>query len=255
MKVIILAGGLPSTLIEQSERIPKPMAEIGGRPILWHIMKRYAAYGFNDFIICGGYKIDVIKEYFMNFYYHQSDITVDLSTNEIVIHRKETENWKVTVIDTGLKASISERITKVWDYLDGEDFWVAYGDCVSNIDFRKMYELHCAESKMATLAVVRPSGRNQILPITANGFSPQAKVEDVVEDAWINGCNMIFSAGAKPYMEEHKTIEHVLFDLGNNNELSTYKHKDFWSSMETVRERDVLDRMWRQNNAPWKIWE
>ena len=255
MKTIILAGGLPSTLIEQTEKIPKPMAEIAGRPILWHIMKYYASFGFKDFIICGGYKIEVIKEYFMNFYYHQSDITVDLSSNQITIHKQKTEDWKVTVIDTGLNASISERIAKIWDYLDGEDFWVAYGDCVSNIDLAKMYQLHQEEKKLATLAVARPSGRNQILPITTSGFKAGATVEDVVEDAWINGCNMVFTQAAKEYIETHKTIEHVLFDLGNNNQLSTYHHRGFWSSMETVRDRDALNKMWKDDNAPWKIWE
>ena len=191
----------------------------------------------------------------MNFYYHQSDITVDLSTNEIILHRKETEDWKVSVIDTGLEASVSERIIKAWDYLDGEAFWVAYGDCVSNIDLGQMYSLHKQDEKLATLAVARPSGRNQILPITINGFKPDAKVEDVVDDAWVNACNMIFSTKAKSYIEQHKTIEHVLFDLGNNSELSTYRHREFWSPMETIRDRDILEKMWKSDAAPWKIWE
>lgn len=254
MKVIILAGGLPSTLIEQTEKIPKPMAEIGGKPILWHIMKYYSSFGFHDFVICGGYKVEVIKEYFMNFYYHQSDITVDLSTNEIIVHRKETEPWTVSVIDTGLQASVSERIAKVMEDME-DDFFVAYGDCVSDIDLSKMYELHRTEGKAATLAVARPNGRNQILPITAAGFRPGAKVDDVVEDAWVNACNMIFSKKSKRYILEHKTIEHVLYDLGNNNELSTYCHKGFWSTMETVRDRDSLEKMWKRNIAPWKRWE
>lgn len=256
MKVVILAGGLPSTLLERNERKPKPMAEIAERPILWHIMKYYAAYGHKDFIVCGGYKVDEIKEYFMNFYYHQCDITVDLETNDVHIHRKQTEDWKVTVVDTGLNTNVSERILKIKDLLGGEEqFFITYGDCLSSIDLDQMLALHKVEKRAATLAVARPSGRNVILPITKEGFRKGAKVEDVLEDAWVNSCNMIFSQDAIKYIEEHNSMDHTLFHLGNDELLSTYFHNGFWSPIETVRDRDVAENMWKSNQAPWKIWE
>lgn len=256
MKVVILAGGLPSTLMERDEKIPKPMAEIAGHPILWHIMKYYASYGHKDFIICGGYKVDEIKEYFMNFYYHQCDITVDLGTNEVHVHRKQTEDWKVMVIDTGLNTSVSERIMKIKNLVEEEEaFFISYGDCLSNIDLNRMVGLHREEGKLATLAVARPSGRNVILPITKEGFRKGAKVEEVLEDAWVNSCNMIFSPQALEYVEEHNSLEHTLFHMGNDERLSTYFHNGFWAPIETVRDRDSVERMWRDNCAPWKIWK
>ena len=256
MKVIILAGGLPSTLIERDEKKPKPMAEIGGQPILWHIMKYYAAFGHNEFIICGGYKVDEIKEYFMNFYYHQCDITVDLETNDVHVHRKQTEDWKVTIVDTGLNAGVSERIMKVKELVKEEDaFFVTYGDCLSDIDLNQMVALHNAEKRCATLAVARPSGRNAILPITKEGFRKAAKVEDVLEDAWVNSCNMLFSQKTFDYVEEHSTMEHTLFHMGNDELLSTYFHNGFWSPIETVRDRDKAESLWKSGKALWKIWE
>lgn len=253
MKVIILAGGLPST-IEADEKIPKPMAEIGERPILWHIMKYYASFGLTDFIICGGYKVDIIKEYFMNYYIHQSDITVDLETNLVTIHKKETENWKVSVVDTGIHANVSERIRRVKDYVGDDAFIVAYGDCVHNIDLNKMISQHKTDEKKATMAVARPSGRNQIWPITIKGFRPGVSLDEIKEDAWVNACCMIFNPDAFDYIEQHASLEHTLFHLGNENLLSTYCHEGFWMPMETIRDRDILNTMWNCGDAPWKNW-
>ena len=255
MKVVILAGGLPSTLMERDEKRPKPMAEIGGQPILWHIMKYYASFGHKDFIICGGYKVNEIKEYFMNFYYHQCDITVDLGNNEVYVHRKQTEDWKVTVVDTGINANVSERIMKVRRLVEEEDsFFITYGDCLSDIDLEAMVKIHGKEGKIATLAVARPSGRNVILPITKEGFRKGAKVEAVLEDAWVNSCNMIFSQEVFPYIEEHNSMEHTLFHMGNDELLSTYFHNGFWLPIETIRDRDVAENLWTKEKAPWKNW-
>ena len=254
MKVVILAGGLPSTIIEQDEKIPKPMAEIGERPILWHIMKYFAAYGNNEFIICGGYKVDVIKEYFMNYYIHQSDITVDLGKNEVVVHRKETDDWKVSVVDTGMKANIPQRICAIRNILDNEDFIIVYGDCLYNIAIDKMIELHRKEKKIATMTVARPSGRNQILPICDREFKAGALLEDIKEEAWVNACCMIFSQGAFSYIDDHNSLEHALFHIGNENKLSVFCHEGFWSPIETVRDRDIIEKMWNEGRAPWKIW-
>ena len=256
MKVVILAGGLPSTLMELDERIPKPMAEVGGKPLIWHIMKYYSSFGLNDFIICGGYKIDIIKEYFMNFYYHQSDITVDLETNEIILHRKQTEPWKVNVVDTGINTGVSERIRCIQPYVMGdESFFVTYGDCLSDIDLTSMIKLHYKEGKYATLAVARPSGRNVVLPITSKGFKKGAKVEEMLEDAWVNACSMIFSQKVFLYLEEHSSLEHTIFHLGNDEQLSTYCHDGFWTPVETNRDRNIVERMWNEKSAPWKKWE
>ena len=158
MKVIILAGGLPSTLIEEDEKMPKPMAEIGGRPMLWHIMKQFSYFGYNDFIICTGYKGNVIKDYFMNFYIYQSDITVDLRSNEVQVHRKQTEDWNVSIIDTGKDASVMERLLQAGEYTQGEPVFVAYGDCLSDIDVNKLLEHHKGQGALATFAVAHPTG-------------------------------------------------------------------------------------------------
>ena len=169
MKVIILAGGLPSTLIEEDEKMPKPMAEIGGRPMLWHIMKQFSYFGYNDFIICTGYKGNVIKDYFMNFYIYQSDITVDLRSNEVQVHRKQTEDWNVSIIDTGKDASVMERLLQAGEYTQGEPVFVAYGDCLSDIDVNKLLEHHKGQGALATFAVAHPTGRNEILAIDSDG--------------------------------------------------------------------------------------
>lgn len=256
MKVVILAGGLPSTLIEEDERVPKPMAEIGGRPILWHIMKQYSYYGYNDFIICTGYKGELIKDYFMNYYIYQSDITVDLQTNDIMIHRKQTENWKVSVIDTGIQSSITERIIKLQDYLAGESFIVSYGDCVSDIDVQKMVRMHQKEGKTATIAVTRPTGRNEILPIDDEGkwkeFAEQQR-----SNSWVNACNMIFDYNIYKYIEkEHDLLDsYMIKKLADDNEIQAYRHEGFWSPMETARDKKMLETYWNENRAPWKVWE
>lgn len=252
MKVVILAGGLPSKLIEEDEKIPKPMAEIGGRPILWHIMKQYAYYGYNDFIICGGYKVDMIKDYFMNFYIYQSDITVDLESNAITVHRKKTEDWKVTVVDTGYEASIPQRLTKIRDYLDGDDFIVSYGDCVSNINVIEMVNFHKKNCQVATIAVARPTGRNEVLPIVGDEFALSNSVE---RDSWVNACNMVFTKEIFQYIDNNMLSENKMFDSILHEKVAMpYIHKGFWSPMETVRDKSYLQALWDEKKAPWKVW-
>ncbi len=255
MKVIILAGGLPSTLIEEDEKVPKPMAEIGGRPILWHIMKQYAYYGYNDFIICTGYKGNMIKDYFMNFYIYQSDITVDLQSNNIEIHRKQTEDWKVSVIDTGLNSGVTKRVRMVREYLGDEAFLVTYGDCVSDINIENLVKAHKEAKRAATFAVAHPTGRNSIIPINDKG---QLIDEDQMEiNSWVNATSMVFELEIFDYMQEDEMMlgEEMIKNLSNDNMAEIYRHTGFWSPMETIRDKTLLEAMWNEKRAPWKVWK
>lgn len=257
MKVIILAGGLPSTLIEEDEKMPKPMAEIGGRPMLWHIMKQYAYYGYNDFVICTGYKGEVIKEYFMNFYIYQSDITVDLQTNEVTVHRKQTEDWNVSIVDTGRDSSIMKRLDMIRDYIGEEAALVTYGDCLSDIDIEKLVAQHRASDKIATFAVAHPAGRNQILPLGGDG-NYIGSGNDAVKDAWVDACSMVLEPGAFQYLGENTKypFASTIIDCVVQRELiGIFFHEGFWSPVETVRDKMWLESLWRTKHAPWKVWE
>ena len=170
MRIVILAGGMQSTVVDESEGLPKPMATIGDKPILWHIMKNFATQGFYDFIICGGYKVNLIKEYFMDYYIYQSDITVDLETNSVEIHKKKTENWNVTVVDTGINTAPGARVKQVREYIGEEDFIVVHGDCLSDIKISELIDTHNKQQRVATLAVARPTGRSEVLPIHSDGL-------------------------------------------------------------------------------------
>lgn len=257
MKVVILAGGLPSTLIEEDEKMPKPMAEIGGRPILWHIMKQYAHYGYNDFIICTGYKGEAIKEYFMNFYIYQSDITVDLQTNDVEIHRKQTEDWKVSVIDTGRSSSVADRLYMAGEYSGNETVLVTYGDCLSDIDIRKMTEQHKAHGDIATFAVAHPTGRNEILALGENGKYQGIMDRASAGEAWVNACSMVLEPEAIPYFApDSPTRAATLMEcLAQEKAVQTYRHEGFWSPVETIRDKTWLDNLWTAGKAPWKVWE
>lgn len=257
MKVVILAGGLPSTLIEQDEKIPKPMAEIGGRPILWHIMKQYAYYGYKEFIICTGYKGEMIKDYFMNFYIYQSDITVNLQTNQVDVHRKKTEDWDVMVVDTGRNASVSERILSVREYLQGDTFLVTYGDCVSDIDISDMVGQHKKKGKLVTFAAAKPTGRNKIIPVDNNGSIKISGTGENSSNAWVNACSMVFEQGIFRYLKKNEALleEEMLNQLSADGEVSLYCHSGFWAPMETVRDKTLLENMWKNETAPWKVWK
>lgn len=257
MKVVILAGGLPSTLIEEDEKMPKPMAEIGGRPILWHIMKQYSSYGYNDFIVCTGYKGEVIKDYFMNYYIYQSDITVDLQTNEVEIHRKQSEDWKVSVIDTGRESSVMQRLYMVKDYIGHETVLAVYGDCLSDIDVREMVKQHMSAGCIATFALAHPTGRNEILALGEDGTYKGIKAAGSNEDAWVNACSMVLEPEAfkcfAPQKEDDAPT--VLERLAKEKTVRTYRHKGFWSPVETVRDKTWMETLWAENKAPWKVWE
>ena len=257
MKVIILAGGLPSTLIEEDEKMPKPMAEIGGRPMLWHIMKQYAHYSYNDFVICTGYKGEVIKDYFMNFYIYQSDITVDLQTNEVQIHRKQTEDWKVSVIDTGLNTSILGRLIMVKDYAKDEPVLVAYGDCLSDIDIQKMVGQHQSSDCIATFAVAHPTGRNETLSIDENGQFQGMNQVDRAGEAWVNACSMVLEPEAFQYFASDKwnALANPMERLAQENRVQTYRHEGFWTPVETVRDKTLMEALWSRKEAPWKVWK
>lgn len=256
MKVIILAGGLPSTLIEEDEKMPKPMVEIGGRPLLWHIMKQYAHYGYNDFVICTGYKGEVIKDYFMNFYIYQSDITVNLRTNEVQIHRKQTEDWKVSVIDTGLNSSILERLRMVKDYAKDEPVLVAYGDCLSDIDIKKMVELHRMSDYLATFAVAHPTGRNETLSIDEKGQFQGTNRSDRAGEAWVNACSMVLEPEVFRYLtpEVGDNASTLMNCLAQKKPVQTYQHEGFWTPVETIRDKTLMEMLWAQKTAPWKVW-
>lgn len=256
MKTVILAGGLPSTLSEEKNNIPKPMAEIGGRPLLWHIMKQYSYYGFNDFIISTGYKADIIKDYFLNYYIYQSDITVDLATNDVTIHNNVSEPWKVTIVDTGLSTTTASRIAASQKYIDEDEFFVVYGDCLSNIPVADMLQKHKESNKMMTMAISSPAGRNRILPLTKQGNIADRKGSEIPEDAWVNACNYVVSKeifdipGGLAGRLESETV-HLLAKKG---EVTTYKHRGFWLPVETMRDKLYLETKWEENKAEWKVW-
>ena len=256
MKAIILAGGLPSTISDVKSGIPKPMAEIGGRPLLWHIMKLYSHYGFREFIVCGGYKVNIIKEYFKDFYIYQSDITVDLASNEITIHNKRTEDWKVTVVDTGLEVSTGERIRQVKEFVKGEDFFVTYGDCLSDLNLEEMFRVHKERNSFLTMAVAKPTGRHSVLSIREDDVLSDGQNVPLGEDgAWVNASCYIFSdkvLGTLPNVELNETF---MKKLAAKEKVHIYRHHGFWRPVETMRDSVALETMWEEGDAPWKVWE
>lgn len=257
MKVIILAGGLPSSISEETGKIPKPMVKIGERPILWHIMKLYSYYGFNDFIICTGYKAETIKEYFLDYYIYSSDITVDLQNNDIMIHNKISEPWKVTVVDTGLSSPTGERIRKIENYIEDDAFFVCYGDCITDLNITDFMSAYYKSPHLVLMAVARPSGRNAVLNLDREGNL----VSDIVlqnnceANAWVNTCHMLLSKEIFSYLASHESFETATINrLRQTRRVATYKHEGFWMPVETVRDKLFLESLWQQGNAPWKVW-
>lgn len=252
MKVVILAGGQRSTISNEQEGIPKPMVEIGGKPILWHIMKSFSAYGLTDFIICGGYKVNMIKEYFMDYYIYQSDITVDLQTNKIEIHKNRTEDWRVTVVDTGLYSATGQRVARIQEYIDGEEFIVAHGDCLFNIDIKKMIAYHRERGRIATMAAARPTGRNEALDIDADGRIQRIQQNAAVNEAWANTGLYVLDRKVFGVLQGNYTLEEMLTDhLSEKGELITYKHDGFWTPVETYRNMADMENLWNAGIAPW----
>ena len=253
MKVVILAGGMQSTINSEKEGIPKPMVDIGGKPLLWHIMKHFSQYGLNEFIICGGYRVDMIKEYFMDYYIYASDITVDLQNNTIEIHKKRTEDWKVTVVDTGLSASTGQRVSLIREYIKEEEFIVTYGDCLSDINISNLITEHKKNGRIATLALAKPTGRNQLLPIDGEGNIRYEKSEMMLSsNAWVNADCFVFDKRIFTYLEENDDLEKQLFlKLSEQQQVASYKHVGFWNSIETKRDLVNVEKLWNAGEAPW----
>ena len=257
MKVVILAGGFGTRLSEETELKPKPMIEIGGRPILWHIMKLYSYFGFNDFIICLGYKGYVIKEYFLNYFVHMSDITVDLSCGSTEIHNTYSDPWKVTLVDTGLNTMTGGRIKRVKDYINNETFMMTYGDGVGDVDIRALLDFHKKHGKLATVTAVQPSGKFGAITI-GNNNSIESFIEKPAGDgSWINGGFFVLESSVINYVDGDNTIweREPLEQLARDNQLMAYKHKGFWKPMDTLRDKRELDDFWVGGKAKWKLWE
>jgi len=253
MKVVILAGGQQSTISEYGEGIPKPMVEIGGKPLLWHIMKHFSECGFNEFIVCSGYKVSMIKEYFMDFYIYESDITVDLQTNTIEVHRKATEDWKVTVVDTGMNTSTSLRVHQIQKYITEQEFIVTYGDCLSDISVQDLVETHKKEQRYATIAMAKPTGRNTLLPLRADGELAYDKSgQEIGKDAWVDANCFVFNKKVFDYLDQYHDLQYQLFAaLSQEKQLATYPHKGFWMTVETKRDLSQAEDLWNTGVAPW----
>ncbi len=259
MKVVILAGGLGTRISEESHLRPKPMIEIGGAPILWHIMKHYSAYGFNEFIICCGYKGYFIKEYFADYYLHRSDITFDFANkNEMIVHNNVAEPWRVTIVDTGLKTQTGGRIKRISRYIGDERFFMTYGDGVSDIDLQKLLDTHKKSGKTVTLSAIQPRGRFGVLDINERDGSIVGFREKAREDTgWINAGFMVLEPGVFGYISGDATYfeREPLSRLSSDGKLGVYQHYGFWQCMDTQRDRMALESLWNGGKAPWKVWE
>jgi len=258
MKVLILAGGFGTRLSEETTLIPKPMVEIGGHPILWHIMKIYSQYGFNDFIILLGYKGYIIKEYFANYFLHQSDVTFDLKNNKLTIHEQHSEPWNVTLIDTGLNTMTGGRILRAKKYVGNEPFMLTYGDGVSDIDIRKLIEFHNKHGKIATMTSVQPEGRFGAMVFREDGNVTSFTEKPKGDGSWINAGFFVLNPEVFDYIKEGDStiFERIpLENIAKDGELFTYHHTGFWKCMDTLRDKQQLEAMIQSNNAPWMTWK
>lgn len=258
MKVLILAGGLGSRLSEETVLKPKPMVEIGGKPILWHIMKIYSHYGFNDFIILTGYKSHVIKDFFVNYYQQYSDITVDMETNSVTVHKIRQEPWKVTMLYTGRNTMTGGRIKKASEYINSEPFLLTYGDGVSDVNIAQLISSHNASGKLITMTAVKPSGRFGALTINQENTITSFMEKPKGDGAWINGGFFVCQPEVMNYIPEG---DDVIFERGpleklvSAGQLHAYKHDGFWQPMDTLKDKTTLTEMWKSGTAPWKKWE
>ena len=259
MKVVILAGGLGTRISEESHLKPKPMIEIGEKPILWHIMKLYSHYGYNDFVICLGYKGYVIKEYFADYYLHMSDVTFDFRNgNEMIIHQNVAEPWRVTLVDTGMYAQTGARIKRIQKYIDEESFMLTYGDGVSNVNINSIVEYHKEHRKIATMTAIQPGGRFGVLDIRENQAVAKFTEKSKEDGGWINGGFMVLNYEVFDYLEDNDKIifeREPLEQLAKDNQLMAYKHYGFWQCMDTMRDKGYLDSLWKNDRAPWKVWK
>ncbi|HUX43107.1 MAG TPA: glucose-1-phosphate cytidylyltransferase [Rectinemataceae bacterium] len=258
MKVVILAGGFGTRISEESDYKPKPMIEVGGKPILWHIMKIYSHYGFNDFVICCGYKAYSIKNYFHHYYMHQADMTIDLAANTTEYHNSSAEPWRVTLVDTGLNTMTGGRIKRIQPYIGNELFMLTYGDGVSDVDMGALLESHKNSGQLATLTAVQTSGKFGALHIDQDSAIRAFQEKPKGDGAWINGGFFVCEPGVFNYIRDgDETIweRGPLEDLARDGQLGAFKHEGFWQPMDTLRDKNELERLWSGGSSPWKIWE
>ena len=258
MKVVILAGGFGTRISEESHLKPKPMVEIGDKPILWHIMKYYSAFGFNDFIICLGYKAYIIKEFFADYYLHMSDITFDFrNENKMIVHDNFAEPLRFTLVDTGLNTMTGGRIKRVRDYVVDESFMLTYGDGVADVDIKALLEFHKKHGKIATMTAIRPSGRFGILDIEQGNAITSFREKSQEDMGLINGGFMVLEPGIFDFIEGDNTVleREPLEKLARQRELMAFKHDGFWQCMDTLRDKKLLDELLAEDKAPWKVWE
>lgn len=256
MKAVILAGGLGTRLAEETSVRPKPMVEIGGRPILWHIMKIYSAHGINDFVVCLGYKGYLIKEYFANYFLHMSDVTFDMSKNHTEVHQNNAEPWRVTLVDTGDSSMTGGRLRRVRQYLDDEDFCMTYGDGLGDVNIAELIAFHRAQKRLATLTGAQPPGRFGVLNL--DGVRVASFEEKPHGDgAWINGGFFVLSPKVIDYIEDDATVweREPMERLAREGQLSAYLHPGFWQPMDTLRDKQHLENLWQSGKAPWQVWK
>lgn len=256
MKVLILAGGYGSRISEESDIKPKPMIEIGGKPIIWHIMKHYSSYGFNEFVILLGYKSYVIKEYFANYFLHNSDVTIDTANQKIEIHNNYSENWKITLIDTGLETMTGGRVKRAKDYIGDETFLLTYGDGVCDVNLQDLMSFHKGHGKKITMTAIQPEGRFGSLKIENDSRVSSFLEKPKGDGAWINGGFFICEPSVLNYIQNDETIfeKEPLENLVKEGELYSFKHEGFWKCMDTLRDKTQLNEMWATGNAKWKAW-
>lgn len=259
MKVVIFAGGLGTRLSEETSLRPKPMVEIGGKPILWHIMKLYASQGYNDFVICLGYKGYMIKEYFINYFYHNSDLTIDLGNNNIEVHDSNSENFKVTLVDTGLHTKTAGRLKRVQQFINEENFMLTYGDGLANVDLKALEQAHLSHGKIATVTSVQPEGRFGGMEFGPNNEVLDFKEKPKGDGHWINGGFFVLNRKVFNYLDgDNDDImweQAPMLSLTNDRELVAHKHNGFWRCMDALRDKVVLEELWDSGKAEWKIWE
>jgi len=256
MKAVILAGGLGTRISEETSARPKPMVEIGGKPILWHVMKIYSAHGINDFIICLGYKGYMIKEYFANYFLHMSDVTIDIKHNKLEIHQNSAEPWRVTLVDTGENTMTGGRLKRVSQYLDDEDFCFTYGDGVGDVDITRLVNFHKDQGRLVTLTATQPPGRFGALNLESGSKVVSFQEKPHGDGSWINGGFFILSPKVIEYIESDATIweRDPMEKLAAEGQMSAYLHHGFWQPMDTLRDKNHLEELWASGKAPWKTW-
>ena len=256
MKVVILAGGYGTRISEESDIKPKPMIEIGGKPILWHIMKHYSHYGFNEFVILLGYKSYVIKEYFANYYLHNSDVTINTANQQMEVHNNTSEDWKITLIDTGLDTMTGGRVKRAAKYIGNEPFFLTYGDGVSNVDIKELLSFHKSHGKKVTMTAIQPEGRFGALVIEPNRSVSSFLEKPKGDGSWINGGFFVCEPSLLDYIQNDTTVleQSPLENLAKEGQLFSFKHEGFWKCMDTLRDKNQLNDMWATGKAKWKVW-